>query len=609
MSSRISKIEISNIKGFGYNGSNLDINLVSNRINIVIAPNGFGKSSLATAFDCISKNRARLVVDKDLKYQENENLKSSVRIVLNDREYLSDDNKNDINKALNCFVINCKIKAGTISKGNGQFTTTKGFIDIEDAVASKVIMKPKFEYKVSVPQRGFGVNGKKLIKNLEELFKNKKFLVGLPDVFDSLSKFESKGRAKIIEDVLKVLHCIRSGNDSIPETVFAAIQKEEPYLQIIGFVRNYKILSDKLEEFNAFFQLYFFYKKYGKGVLNKMSKWAKYQILKENLKNAVDQFNTSEWQKVSVVEHSGELQLRFPNANVLSNGQRDILTFISQLLIIRAQLNTNKPNLIIIDEVFDYLDDAMILGAQYYLSRILKDKGAEVILVLLTHLDYKYFRSYAFSKKKINVQYLLNTKTSTLNGIREFIQFREQLGKKDQDGKEKIDRYFFHYAPKDELDEDLQIKLEKDYKMDFPQKWLSLHCFKSNILKHLNKYLHDGYGYDPYAVCFALRFGIEKKVYDSLSYEDKEEFLNTHRTENKIEFAEAHGLEFPEAFRVLSIIYNDALHPLHLEGNHDCTQTNLDKTCVLKLQNKVIRHIIKSIFKYQNTDLGIECIE
>lgn len=66
------------------------------------------------------------------------------------------------------------------------------------------------------------------------------------------------------------------------------------------------------------------------------------------------------------------LVVEFPHADEISNGQRDVLTFIIQLLKFQSTLRNGKKYLLIIDEVFDYLDDANIIAAQYYLSNLLK---------------------------------------------------------------------------------------------------------------------------------------------------------------------------------------------------------------------------------------------
>ncbi|NKB83737.1 AAA family ATPase [Ochrobactrum grignonense] len=56
----ISKIVIQNIRGF--DDTTLDVQFLPNKPNIFIAPNGFGKSTLSTAFNCA--RGAKLLVDE-----------------------------------------------------------------------------------------------------------------------------------------------------------------------------------------------------------------------------------------------------------------------------------------------------------------------------------------------------------------------------------------------------------------------------------------------------------------------------------------------------------------------------------------------------------------
>lgn len=51
----ISKVNIENIKGYGIPGRTINLNLSVSKINLCIAPNGFGKSSLAIAFNLLKE--------------------------------------------------------------------------------------------------------------------------------------------------------------------------------------------------------------------------------------------------------------------------------------------------------------------------------------------------------------------------------------------------------------------------------------------------------------------------------------------------------------------------------------------------------------------------
>ena len=73
---------------------------------------------------------------------------------------------------------------------------------------------------------------------------------------------------------------------------------------------------------------------------------------------------------IQTTEKNGELILEFPKAETISNGQKDVLTFAAELMIFKASINKDKKYLLIIDKVFDYLDDANTLAAQYYYQKL-----------------------------------------------------------------------------------------------------------------------------------------------------------------------------------------------------------------------------------------------
>ncbi len=53
----IEQISIQNIKGFGEPPITIPCTIYPNKINLLVAPNGWGKSSLTTAIDCIKRNK------------------------------------------------------------------------------------------------------------------------------------------------------------------------------------------------------------------------------------------------------------------------------------------------------------------------------------------------------------------------------------------------------------------------------------------------------------------------------------------------------------------------------------------------------------------------
>ena len=51
----ISNITIKNIKGFSDKDNSIDVDIKSGKINILVAPNGYGKSSITAAFKSLKK--------------------------------------------------------------------------------------------------------------------------------------------------------------------------------------------------------------------------------------------------------------------------------------------------------------------------------------------------------------------------------------------------------------------------------------------------------------------------------------------------------------------------------------------------------------------------
>ena len=113
-------IKIKNIKGIEYKEFN--INAVANKPNILVAPNGFGKSSFATAFNSLNKNKIQLR-ESDYYCGNNEN-PPQITISYRDdagetHELIADDSQNAIKDDISYFVINCRTEAKGIRTYKG----------------------------------------------------------------------------------------------------------------------------------------------------------------------------------------------------------------------------------------------------------------------------------------------------------------------------------------------------------------------------------------------------------------------------------------------------------------------------------------------------------
>jgi hypothetical protein len=75
----------------------------------------------------------------------------------------------------------------------------------------------------------------------------------------------------------------------------------------------------------------------------------------------------------------------------------------------------------------------------------------------------------------------------------------------------------------------------------------------------------------------------------------REDFVNTHKTVEKLTFCENHGEPAPDVWYVVSAIHNDSDH---LKFDPRNPERFLEKNMVYKLQNNVIRQVLKELFKF-----------
>lgn len=332
---------------------------------------------------------------------------------------------------------------------------------------------------------------------------------------------------------------------------------------------------------------------------------AKYERYRDRI-NANLQLLDTTGQSIQAIEKDGQLVIVFPHADTMSNGQRDVLTFAAELMIIKSSLRQDRKYLIIIDEVFDYLDDANTLAAQYYLSDIVKSNADNIYVMLLTHLNPHTFRNYVFNPKMINEVYLCDTQPVASNDVKSFIAFREWLNPKtnpaNQDLYNKMSRDIFHYNP-NATDHSAEIAIHR--RPGVKSTWGDPIRLKAMLVTELNKYLNNEPIYDPYAVAIALRLRVEKVMYLDLPNQAlKDAFVETHTTNKKLEFCEDNGIIVPDAYFIVNSIHNSANH---LKQNQ-VTGIFEEKQMVYKLNNNVVHHIIANLFCYDGTPITIDAI-
>lgn len=116
-----------------------------------------------------------------------------------------------------------------------------------------------------------------------------------------------------------------------------------------------------------------------------------------------------------------------------------------------------------------------------------------------------------------------------------------------------LDKHWFHFHPD-------AHEIADEWPNFLRNEWKSSDSFKDYFSNELNRYLTNK-NYDAVAVCFAVRIVIEQMVYFLLPDIDwQEKFIAEHGTSNKLEVASSAGVDIPESYFLLGLIYNTNLH-------------------------------------------------
>src|SRR5574344_1433533 len=317
----ITNITISNIKGYGITDNSIDVNIDPSRVNILVAPNGFGKSSIAVAFKSLKKTK--LDVETSALHNQDKTLEPSVSICLDSNTYIANSNKNDISKEIIPYVINCKLDVKATSQNiHGQYSISKGSMIIGDVeICSIPAKQPKF-YKYSELTNHFGTKGT-VLTNIGPLFDNNEFVGLVQDYAQCFEKFKkaTKKQALIEKVVAKIQQgtgTISEIRKSIADNVFSSLEAE---YESLDNLLSYGSRSSHIDKFDLFYQLFYLYK-YKKDELMKASRRAFYNNFKLRFDENLHLLDTTlKGIKSSENKNTNKLMVKFPEANRISNGQ------------------------------------------------------------------------------------------------------------------------------------------------------------------------------------------------------------------------------------------------------------------------------------------------
>ena len=575
----ITRIEINNIKGIEHLVINQ--NIQPNRPNILVAPNGFGKSSFALAFKTLVANKIVLKPEEEPNPLHGE---PSVMLSLSTGQTISaNKDSNTIRGLFTIHVVTNPLLPTAKAQRFGKIVTAKASMNIEPTVVIKTIPGAiRFEYSLAKMKRLFG-DSNKILKDISALYSN----------YDFLDKIEKKVNTHIFElrayqnSISTTLSTINSYHTDTATAIKNRIVANSLFA---NFCQEFHTISDfikeelGLDDVDAYLCTWQFIsvKLTMHGNYRRALQYAAYLAKKKNLDNTLQEINpfSDRFKIVSKVkDHS--LVIEWPKVHLISSGQRDILVFIAKLMECKYQAEGNC--ILVIDEFFDYLDDANVVAFQYYISTLIDSfkKSKKLIFpILLTHLDPNYLKHFCFNDSRLNIVYLKQINSQVSDKMAQLVANRE-----NDLIKEVLDTHFFHYS---NLTDGVDLSAEFET-LGLNKDWGRPAAFVKKINRELRTYLlQPGDKYDPLAVCFAVRRRIEELVFCKLQEEHKTLFLHTHGTSEKLREAQKHGVSIPETYFLLGIIYN---HPLHVAGNED-----ISKPLSMKLDNPSIKNMIRKLW-------------
>lgn len=554
----INSIEIENVRGIEL--LKISDKILKNRPNILVAANGFGKTSIAVAFKCIA-SQTSLKLPEEARHRHSATKPAKINLYLDDTgltkklSVTEAAHSNEIRKNLDIHVIGDmrRIKASTRNMGRFSSASAKQVIDpIVICNKPNEVANP---YKVSVAKQAFGNHGR-LLQNLDNaLFSSPQFIMRSTEFIEAIAPLIKVRRWTMVEEVRMKISA-HAGDKA--EAITAASTDIQQILTQADFKWAAQIIldtsdQDKNTAFLSIWQLAFLARE-NLAQLKGYFEWLRYKEIKKSLKTHVDDLNSS-WKGANIKETKGKLVVELPDPSHISNGQRDILLLVAMFHVAKHQL-TKKKAILIIDEVFDYLDDANLTVAQYYITELIKDyrqQGRAIYPIILTHLNPAFFKNYVFSNQ--NVIYLdKNHSYDSCDAMKKLISARNDASVGEAI-RNNISKYLVHYHV-DDFDFSTDLKEINGTRSS----WGMRGRFQNFTEEEFNKYKNNQ-AYDPLAICAITRRTIETLAYNQIAHlEDANGFFDEMKTSPKLDWASQRGAVVPETHYLLRVIFDDGLH-------------------------------------------------
>lgn len=579
----IKSIEIKNIRGIKSRLFEFKTpEMFANKIHLLVAPNGFGKSSFTHAFDILKPKS--IDQNKLERYEGDDELNPSIKLIYNKGGIPHTLDQHQIKKHFSISVIRSRISP-KVKQGNsfvgGKATATNS---VEAIRICSIPVKPSITYSKRLIKEQYGENWK-VLPNITSYYSK-------PLLLESLLQTTNDSNLHKLTLWNKIAPLLQSFHQY---TGTASEIKSSFENSLINQLKEHSLMTKLVEKINVFFTLsvtdrYLFalnfveIAKNDKHNLEAHIERCSYEDAKQEVQHLIDSVNSNpNWLSVKLTQSTKkkELVASFPIANHMSSGQRDLFSFICQLIKAKFDLRNKHQGILIIDEVFDYLDECNLLLAQYYIRKFLEDyrsSDKELFPILFTHLDPKLFNHHGLGKKnKINI-HLLDNQHGNLhtNSATKLVKARE-----NEPAKKTIGKYFFHY------EEESHNASELFQELNLPSDWSDSHNFYKYAEEELEKYKITKDTADLVAACVGIRLNIEKKAYSKLSTDEQKRIFTDEcntGTNSKLDYVSELGMTIPESHRILGLVYNDMLH---FKKNFDYISN-----IISKMKNPAIRTMI-----------------